>query len=87
MDAVKTVKKEVEVTKEISEIGEAAQAIIADIRAKKSVAEIAGGNLQKLIVAVEGYDQVDDEAKSEHVHETVALALAGIAKALLKKEA
>ncbi len=59
-----TIPKTLNVPKEMSEVADALAGIIIDIKAKKPLVEILAGNLQKLMVAVEGFDQLDDEQKS-----------------------
>lgn len=62
---VEVVPVSLSVPKESKEVVDAVAGIVADIRAKRPVAEIAVGALPKLLVAVEGFDQLDDEAKSK----------------------
>lgn len=57
-------KKEVDIAKEVDDVGRLLVELVADIRAKKSVTEIAGENIQNLIDAINGIDQVDDEIKA-----------------------
>lgn len=83
---VVTVEKKVIVTKEANDIFEAAEGLAVDIKAKKPIAEIVAGNLSKLMNAVDGYEKVSGEAKSEHFYETVALGGARIAKALISQK-
>ena len=86
MSEVKHLDVTVQVTKESHEVFEAIASIIADIKAGKDVALIAAGNLPKLMVAVEGYDLLDDEVKDAQFPETVALGGAKIVKALKVKK-
>lgn len=72
----------VTVGKETTDIFALVAELIKDIRAKKGVAEIAAENLPGLYAAVEGFDQIDDELKSENLEETVALGVAKIVKAI-----
>lgn len=72
----------VKVGKETSEIFHLVAELITDIKAKKGVAEIAAENLPNLYAAVENFDQVDDEIKSENAEETIALGMAKITKAI-----
>ena len=58
-------KVELNVPKESKEIVDAVDAILEDILAKKSVAEIAAENLTGLFEAVSGFDQLDDEFKAQ----------------------
>lgn len=53
------------VGKESKEVLDCITGILADVKAKKSVAEIAGGNLTKLFAAIEGFEKVDDEFKDD----------------------
>ena len=85
MSNVQLVKKEVEVTKEASEVFEAMAAIIKDIKAKKPVTEIAVGNFKKLSDAVEGFEQLDDEVKHKAFYKTAGLGMGDIAESLLVK--
>jgi hypothetical protein len=62
---VQKVTVTMEVPKELKEIIDAESGILRDIKAKKPIAEIVAGNLQKLIAAVEGFDKVDEEIKSD----------------------
>ena len=82
---VTIIKKEVELCKESTEVFEALESIIKDIRAKKAVNEIAVGNLQKLMTAVEGFEMLDEEVKNEHFYETAGLGGARLTKALIQK--
>lgn len=78
-----TVDVIIQVPKETKEAGDAMFGIIADVKAKKTIAEIVAGNLPKLISAVEGFDQMDDEFKSAHRSALVAYLVKGIMDALL----
>ncbi len=80
---VVTLNKEVKIGKEICEVGEALAKIVADAKAGKSIAEIAARNLQALVVAVEGFDKIDDEAKSVVGIDSIVYALSQVAKAIL----
>lgn len=72
----------VKVGKETFEVFELVAELIKDIKAKKGVSEIVAENLPGLYKAVENFDQVDDEAKSEVIDETIALGMAKISKAI-----
>lgn len=52
------------VPKEGKEIVDFVAALIADIKAKKSIAELAG-ELPKLVSAVDGFNQLGEEMKSQ----------------------
>jgi hypothetical protein len=86
MSDVQLVKKEVEVTKEVSEVFDAVAAIVADFRAGKAAGEIAMGNLMKLETAVSGCEQIPAEIKDAHVVKTAVVGLAQIVEALLAKK-
>lgn len=63
---MQTVDVVLKVPKESKEVIDALVSLVADIKAKKPIGEIAGGALPKVIAAVDGFDQVDDEIKSEN---------------------
>lgn len=52
-------------SKELSEVFIAIESVLADIRAKKPMSEIAVGNFSKLQTAVEGYDKLGEELKNK----------------------
>lgn len=79
---MQTVSVELKVPKESKEVADAVFGIVADIKAKKSIAEIAGAALPNAIVAVEGYDMLDDEAKSAHKADLAAYLAKKIVEAL-----
>lgn len=54
-------KKEIEYSKELDDVALALVHIVSEIKAKKSVSEIAGGSLSKLIDAVAGADLIGGE--------------------------
>lgn len=56
---------ELQVGKESKEVVDALASIVADVKAKKPLAEVAAGNLTKLFAAVEGFDKLDDEFKDD----------------------
>ena len=56
-------KKEVEYAKEIDDVAVLLVAVVKDVRQGKTAAEIANGAITKLIAALAGVDQMDDEAK------------------------
>jgi len=62
---MQTVQVTREIPKESKEVVDAITALIADIKAKKSIAEISGDMLPKVVAAVDGFDQLDDEVKSD----------------------
>ena len=79
------IKLEVEVPKEMNDVKEFLVKLIVDIKAKKPITELIAGSLPGLISAVEGYDQIDDEAKLEQAYNLYGLLLADIVKALTHK--
>ena len=79
---MQTVQVVLVVPKESKEVVDALVSILQDVKAKKSIGEIAAGALPKIIVAVEGFDQLDDEAKSEHKGDLAAYLVNEIVKAL-----
>lgn len=81
---VQSVSVELKVGKETKEVIDAVTHIIEEIKAKKGIQEIAIGSLQKLIVAVDGVEKVDDEIKSEHQVDTIAYAGRELTNALKK---
>lgn len=83
MSDVQSSPKQINPGKETSEALEALSGIFADIRAKKPVQEIAMGNLQKLYIAVEGADKIDDEIKSDLRNDTAAYGVKVILDGLL----
>ena len=83
---VQLLKKEVEVTKEASEVFFALAELVKDIKAKKSVAEIGQENLSNLFAAVQGFEMLDDEVKHKAFFKTAGLGLGDIAEALLEKK-
>lgn len=85
MSEVQLIKKEVEVTKEASEIFYAMAELIKDIKAKKSVAEIGQENLSNLFAAVQGFEMLDDEVKHKAFYKTAGLGMGEIAEALIEK--
>lgn len=70
------------VGKESKEVIDSVVGIIADIKAKKPVAEIVARSLPSLMTAVDGYDQLGDEMRSDSRNETVAYAGLQLAEVL-----
>lgn len=79
------VKIELEVPKEMNDVKEFLVKLVQDIKAKKPIAEMVAGSLGGLITAVEGYDQIDDEAKLKEAYNLYGLLAADLAKALSAK--
>ena len=63
---VVTVPVTLDVPKESKEIVDFMADIVEDIKAKKSVTEIATENFMPLFDAVKGFEDLDDEAKSQY---------------------
>lgn len=57
-------KREVEFSKEIDDVAVFNLHLLKAIKDKKPIAEIMSGSLKDLMDAVQGIDQMDDEAKS-----------------------
>jgi hypothetical protein len=68
------VEKNLKVAKEVSDVGEALVGIVKAFRAGKPVQEVAVGELPKVLAALDGVDQIDDELKADR---KVALATLG----------
>lgn len=76
---MQTVDVVLKVPKESKEVVDAAVGLVADVKAKKPIAEIAANALPKVVIAVDGFDQLDDEAKSQQKSDLAAY----LAKAFL----
>lgn len=63
----------VKLPKELNDARVALVSVVADIKAGKSISEIAAGNFPKLVDAVQGVDKIGEEVK-QHPKETAALA-------------
>jgi len=57
-------KKEVEYAKEIDDVAALLVGIVKDVKAGKTPMEIASGGIAKLVEAMAGVDQLDDEMKA-----------------------
>lgn len=79
---MQTVQVILEVPKESKEVLDAVTALISDVKAKKPLAEIIAGALPKVIAAVDGFDMLDDEAKSANKGDLIGYAGKEIVKAL-----
>jgi hypothetical protein len=79
------VKIELEVPKEMDDVRKFLVQLVADIKNKKPIAELVAGSLPGLIAAVDGYDQIDDEAKTKEAYNLYGLLASDIAKALSGK--
>ncbi len=78
------VEVKLSVPKEMNDVRLFLGKLVADIKAKKPIAEIAAGSLPGLMSAVEGWDQLDEEAKLAESYNLYALLAADIAAALAK---
>ena len=79
-------KKEVEYCKEVDDVASLLVAIVNDVRVGKSVSEIASGSVQKLIDAISGVDQLDEESKNRKVFlQTIGYRTGELADSLLPK--
>lgn len=76
------VKREVEVPKELNDVGVLVVELLKDIKAKKPVSAIISENIANLYAAVEGFDQLGAEAKAKEAFDFYALLAADIGKAL-----
>jgi hypothetical protein len=78
-------KREVDVAKEIDDVMKAVVEIVKDVKEKKSVADIAMENMQNLIDALSGVDQMGSELEENRAAamSTVALRVAELADLLL----
>ena len=59
--------------------------LIGDIKAKKPVAELIAGSLGSLMSAVEGYDQLDEEAKMKEAHNLYGILVGDLIQVLTAK--
>lgn len=84
---VQFVKVEVELPKELSEVGDALVAVLEDVVEKKSAATIASENFQLLLKAGDGVGEIAEEVKQKAVYDFAAIYAAKIAKVLLAKKA
>ena len=73
------------VPKEMNDVRLFLVALVEAIKAKKSLAEISAGSLPGLMSAIEGFDQLDDEAKLAEAYNLYALLVADLARVLLAK--
>ncbi len=80
--SIELVELTVKVPKEMQEISACLQKLVADIKAKKGITLIAAETLPGLVVAVEGYDKISDEVKSDEGVDCIALLGSGVYKAL-----
>ncbi len=79
------VKKEVDYAQEIGDVGEALEGLVKDIKAKKPIAEIAASSLARVVKAVDGIDQADEEVLKNRAAaiKTMGYHTGGIVDAIL----
>lgn len=79
------VKVEVEIAKEIDDVMGLVVELIKDIKAKKGVAELAAENLQGLMNAIAGIDQVQGEiaANKKAAIQGISLRVGDLVSALI----
>jgi len=82
---VQLVDVTVQVPKEMKDVKDFLVKLLEDIKAKKSITEIAAGSLPGLITAVDGFEKLDDEAKAKESYNLYGLLVADVAKALAGK--
>lgn len=88
MSEVQYVEKTVKLGKETTDVFEALASVVRDVKLGKSISDISAGNLPKLMEAVNGFDQLDDEARADHYGNTIAFGIGSIVDALrTEKEA
>lgn len=79
------VKKEMDYAKELGDVGEALEFLVAEIKAKKPITEIVAGGFQKLMDAVSGVEQVKEELalNRDAAVRTLCYHVGGLANKLL----
>jgi len=83
---METVKVELEVSKELKEVGDFIVALINGIKGDKDVPVLLGELVGPLMVAVQGFDKLGEESKSKYIAATSAYIISGLAVALLAKK-
>lgn len=80
-------KKEIQYAKEIDDVAVLLVSVLRDVKAGKTAAEIANGAITKLIEALAGVDQMDDEVKGNRVValQTIGYRMGDLADAILPK--
>lgn len=77
--------KQVEVAKEMDDVMVLVCTLVRDIKAKKSPAELASGNLKNLMDAISGLDQIAEEATHKKVAlQTIGYRVGDLADALIE---
>lgn len=82
MSEVQTVPKTLNVGKESSEVVDSLGELVKDIKAGKDISLIAAENLPSLLVAIDGFEKLDEEMKHKSRNATVAYSGYVIAEAL-----
>ena len=82
-----TVKVELNVPKESKEVVDFLAKVVMDLMAKKSIAEVAAGNLAMLMTAVGDFDALGEEMKSQNKDDLAAYLVKTIMSALENKAA
>lgn len=82
--AIELVKEEIQVPKEMQDVRKFLVGLVEDIKAKKDVSLIAAENLPTLMIAIEGFSQLGEEAKDEHAPMLFGLLAADLAKVFMK---
>lgn len=82
---IELIEKVLKVPKELLDVEIALTELVKDIKEKKDIGLIVAENLFLLITAVEGYDKLDDEFKSEFGPNVIALMASDLVSALKKK--
>jgi len=85
--SVELVTETVSVPKEAKEVKDLLVQLVADIKAKKTAVEIAGNSLPKLMAAIDGFEKLDEEAKSPQIAVLVGLLGGQIGELFLTPEA
>lgn len=71
------------VPKEAKDVKDLVVGLVKDIVAKKSIAEISGDALPKLMAAVEGFSALAEEAKSPQIAVLAGLLAGEVGEALM----
>ena len=83
LETIKKVDYIMSVPKESKEVVDAIEQLLLDIKAKKELSVIIAGALPKLVVAIDGYEHVPAELKSDGLDEVLAYAVHKVLGALL----
>lgn len=83
---IELVKQELSIPKELHDIKVAIVELIKDIKDKKEMGLIVGENLPLIMSAIQGYEKLGEELKSEFAPNAAAVLAAEIAAVLLAKK-